>query len=54
MATLKCIHEGREGFHVGDLVEVPGDPDAVDPYFIKVEAPKTGTKTGAKDKGEGS
>ena len=34
MATLKCVREGRFGYHVGDLVEVPGKPDAVSPEFV--------------------
>jgi len=52
MAVLKCVQEGREGYHVGDYVEVPGRPDAVSPEFVilsedeekALKAPKTNGK----------
>jgi hypothetical protein len=33
---LVCYREGRMGYHVGDIVDVPGEPDAFDKTYFRV------------------
>ena len=46
-----CIREGRQGFHVGDVVTLPGNPDAFD-YSYFAQLPDSETEEVRKRKRE--
>jgi hypothetical protein len=36
---IVCVREGRHGYHVGDIVEIPDDVDAFDTNYFAVAVP---------------
>jgi hypothetical protein len=39
MAQIICYKEGRVGFHVGDVLDIPDEVDVIDgSYFRRVDA----------------